>query len=124
MPPDAHDAYWRFLSGAFGSRQPLRRALQPALTTLQVKKLAQRVGFDPGAHARDLDARQWAVVFGVSTASTIRRHPGGGGGQPPPGSRAVARESGGGAPGRRPSTLPTVQPTESVLKSGSAKYEE
>jgi 23S rRNA (adenine-N6)-dimethyltransferase len=61
----AHDSerYWHFLSEAFRSPLPVRRALGARLPALQVKRLAPTLGFAPDAHARDLDARQWAALF-------------------------------------------------------------
>ena len=63
VPIAAHAAYWSFLSATFSSRQPVRRCLQPALSPLQVKRLAPALGFSLAAHASDLDAHQWAGLF-------------------------------------------------------------
>ena len=63
VPPELHDAYWTFLTAAFASRGPIRSALRPRLSPLQVKRLAPVLGFRPDAHARDLDAEQWARLF-------------------------------------------------------------
>ncbi|MBD0338928.1 MAG: methyltransferase domain-containing protein, partial [Thermoleophilia bacterium] len=52
-------AYRTFVRRCFESRAPLRRRLPPRT----VKRLAGELGFAPDAHARDLDARQWAAVF-------------------------------------------------------------
>lgn len=60
---DDHDSYWRFLADAFGTGQPVRKALSPRLSPLQVKRLAPALGFAPEARPRDLDARQWAQLF-------------------------------------------------------------
>jgi 23S rRNA (adenine-N6)-dimethyltransferase len=60
---DLHEAYWRFLMDAFASHAPTRRALRPALTPLQIKRLAPALGFSLSGHARDLDAGQWARLF-------------------------------------------------------------
>ncbi len=61
---DQADEYWAFLSRAFGARVPLRAALGSRLNSLELKRLAPRLGFAPDARARDLDARQWAALFG------------------------------------------------------------
>ena len=66
VPVASHDSYWRFLSGAFSSQQPIRRALLPALSPLQIKRLAPTLGFTADARARDLDARQWAGLFAAA----------------------------------------------------------
>ena len=58
-----HDAYLRFLSRAFGRQVPVKIALAPHLSTLQVKRLAPTLGFAPSARARDLDSIQWAELF-------------------------------------------------------------
>ncbi len=60
---EAHEAYWSFLSAAFAARQPIRRGLRPALSPLQVKRLAPALGFASEAHPRDVDAEQWAQLF-------------------------------------------------------------
>lgn len=52
-------AYRAFVRGAFDSRLPLRRLLPPRT----VKRLAGELGFSAEAMPRDLDARQWALVF-------------------------------------------------------------
>jgi 23S rRNA (adenine-N6)-dimethyltransferase len=58
-----HEEYWRFLSDAFRAQIPIRRSLRTKLPALKVKSLAPVLGFSPEAHARDLDARQWAALF-------------------------------------------------------------
>jgi 16S rRNA A1518/A1519 N6-dimethyltransferase RsmA/KsgA/DIM1 with predicted DNA glycosylase/AP lyase activity len=63
LSPDWHEAYWRFLSGAFAAQQPIRRSLRPALSAQQIKRLALALGFGPDARAWDLDAEQWAQLF-------------------------------------------------------------
>ena len=65
-----HDAYWQFLADAFRSQQPVRKALSPRLSPLQVKRLAPALGFAPEARPRDLDARQWAELFAASAPSS------------------------------------------------------
>lgn len=65
VPTEAHDAYWAFLSAAFALSGPIRNGLRPSLSPLQLKRLAPVLGFAPAAHARDLDAAQWAHLFAV-----------------------------------------------------------
>ena len=60
---DDAERYWRFLSAAFGARRPVRRSLAPALSALEVKRLAPALGFAPDARPWDIDARQWARLF-------------------------------------------------------------
>jgi 23S rRNA (adenine-N6)-dimethyltransferase len=62
VPLAEHGRYRRLLEEAFGARQPLTRALRHRLTNREVRRLAPALGFDPSAHARDLDARQWAAL--------------------------------------------------------------
>lgn len=38
---DQHELYWRFLAEAFTSQAPVRRALQPSLSPLQIKRVAR-----------------------------------------------------------------------------------
>jgi 23S rRNA (adenine-N6)-dimethyltransferase len=52
-------AYRAFVRGGFESRLPLRRLLPPRT----LKRLALELGFSPDAWPRDLDARQWALLF-------------------------------------------------------------
>jgi 23S rRNA (adenine-N6)-dimethyltransferase len=70
---DDHDAYWRFLADAFGGQQPVRKALSPRLSPLQVKRLAPALGFAPDARPRDLDARQWAQLFASGSGRRFAR---------------------------------------------------
>lgn len=58
-----HAAYLRFLSRAFRRQVPIRTSLAPQISSLQVKRLAPKLGFAPSARARDLDATQWAGLF-------------------------------------------------------------
>lgn len=60
---NAHVAYRRILTTAFASQAPIRHSLRGSLTPLEVKRLATALGFASNAHARDLDAAQWAGVF-------------------------------------------------------------
>jgi 23S rRNA (adenine-N6)-dimethyltransferase len=68
VPVEAHDAYRRFLEAAFRSHAPLARALRGRLTQRQLRRLGPVLGFDPSALPRDLDARQWALVFSFARA--------------------------------------------------------
>lgn len=63
VPLELHEMYWRFLAGAFASSRPIRLALRPTLSGLQLKRLALALGFAPNARARELDAQQWARLF-------------------------------------------------------------
>jgi 23S rRNA (adenine-N6)-dimethyltransferase len=63
IPLSKHDAYWQFLSKAFESRQPIRRALAGSLSPLQIKRLAPTLGFAPDCRPWDLDAIQWTSLF-------------------------------------------------------------
>jgi hypothetical protein len=65
VPEHLHEAYWRFLSDAFSSQQPVRRGVR-TLSALQVKRLAPALGFGPATRPRDLDAEQWACLFAVT----------------------------------------------------------
>ena len=60
---ELHEVYWRFLAGAFASPRPIRLALRPTVTGLQLKRLAPALGFAPNSRARELDAQQWARIF-------------------------------------------------------------
>lgn len=66
VPAQDSERYWRFLSDAFHAQVPVRRALGSHLSSLQVKRLAPTLGFAPDARARDLDARQWAALYGCA----------------------------------------------------------
>jgi 23S rRNA (adenine-N6)-dimethyltransferase len=63
VPLELYQAYWHFLADAFASRERICRALRPALSQLQVKRLAPALGFATTARARDIDAEQWAKLF-------------------------------------------------------------
>ena len=71
VPLDLHGVYWRFLADAFASPRPIRLALRPTLTGLQIKRLAPALGFAPEARARELDAQQWARVFAFAYGGGI-----------------------------------------------------
>jgi 23S rRNA (adenine-N6)-dimethyltransferase len=55
--------YCAFVRRAFASPLPLRRQLPPRT----VKRLAEELGFAPGAKPRDLDARQWAAAYAATS---------------------------------------------------------
>ena len=60
LVPRGHAArYEALLRRAFASQAPLDRVLPRRL----VGRVALEHGFDPHAHARDLDARQWASLY-------------------------------------------------------------
>ena len=63
---DDHDAYWRFLERGFASRAPLARALRGRITPRELRRLGPVLGFDTRALPWDLDARQWALLFGFA----------------------------------------------------------
>ena len=64
---DDHDAYRRFLAGAFAARAPLAKALHGRVTQRELRRLGPVLGFDTRGLPRDLDARQWALLFGFAT---------------------------------------------------------
>jgi 23S rRNA (adenine-N6)-dimethyltransferase len=65
---DEHEHYRRLLAEAFRAQAPLQRALRDRVTPRELRRLASLLGFDPTAHARDLDPRQWAAVFSHARA--------------------------------------------------------
>lgn len=69
VPVDRHAAYWRLLSSAFAAQQPLRHSLRRVLSPQQLRRAALELGFDPHAHARDLDADHWARLFAFSESN-------------------------------------------------------
>jgi 23S rRNA (adenine-N6)-dimethyltransferase len=72
LDPAESQGYATFLRRMWGDA-PLRNVLAPT----GLKRLALENGFDRGARARDLDARQWAAVFrGVSFGSGSPGAPG------------------------------------------------
>jgi 23S rRNA (adenine-N6)-dimethyltransferase len=73
VPPDEHDRYRQFLAEAFRAQAPLQRALRGWLTPRELRRLASLLGFDPTAHARALDSRQWAAVFSYARGSRQER---------------------------------------------------
>jgi 23S rRNA (adenine-N6)-dimethyltransferase len=87
VPLATHRDYRRFLADAFEARSPLRRALRDHVSPRELKSLAAVLGFDPAAHPRDLDARQWAGVFAYRGARP-------GGARPRSRSRGRARSGG------------------------------
>jgi 23S rRNA (adenine-N6)-dimethyltransferase len=64
-----HAAYEALLRRGFRHGAPLRRALRPHLSALELKRLARDLGFSPDARAHDLDAVAWAALFRLTTAS-------------------------------------------------------
>jgi 23S rRNA (adenine-N6)-dimethyltransferase len=83
----AHREYRSFLADAFGARASLGRALRERMSPRELRRLAAVLGFDPAAHPRDLDARQWAGVFAHAGARS-------GGARPRSRSRGRARSGG------------------------------
>jgi len=71
VAPEAHDRYHRFLTEAFAARAPLARGLRRRLTSVQLRRQADVLGFSPAALPRDLDARQWACLFAFSRAHSL-----------------------------------------------------
>jgi 23S rRNA (adenine-N6)-dimethyltransferase len=67
--PEEAAAYGALLRRAFEARTPLDRILPRGL----VRRAALELGFDPHAHARDLDARQWSRLYRISGSATPRR---------------------------------------------------
>ena len=63
VTPELYEEYWDFLSAAFDAQEPIRRGLRPALSPLQIKRLASSLGFSPEARAWEVDAPQWAQLF-------------------------------------------------------------
>jgi 23S rRNA (adenine-N6)-dimethyltransferase len=63
VPLEDHVRYWRFLTNAFSIRGPMCVGSRRPVTPVQLRRLADTLGFSPDAHARDLDARQWATLF-------------------------------------------------------------
>jgi 23S rRNA (adenine-N6)-dimethyltransferase len=63
VAPNDHAQYRNLLRHAFRTNRPLRQALRDYVTPRELRRLAELHGFDAGARARDLDARQWAAVF-------------------------------------------------------------
>lgn len=59
VPSGEWPAYQGFVRRAFAARAPVRRLVSPRL----VKRLALELGFSPDALPRDLDCRQWALLF-------------------------------------------------------------
>ena len=72
VPAGLHEDYWAFLSAAFALRSPVRSGLRPALSPLQVKRLAPVLGFGPDARARDVDAEQWPRLFAAARGAEAK----------------------------------------------------
>lgn len=62
-------AYEALLRRAFAAQAPVDRVLPRRV----VHRAAHELGFDPRARARDLDARQWAGLYGAVRSATDRR---------------------------------------------------
>jgi 23S rRNA (adenine-N6)-dimethyltransferase len=71
VPVQKFPEYRAFVRRAFDAQAPLRRVLPPRTA----KRLADELGLSAGALPRDLDARQWAVVFARSGAAVSARTP-------------------------------------------------
>jgi 23S rRNA (adenine-N6)-dimethyltransferase len=69
VPPEEAVAYEALLRRAFTARARLDRVLPRAL----VHRAALELGFDPHAAARDLDVRQWSVLYAAVRSATPRR---------------------------------------------------
>ena len=69
VPPEEATAYEALLQRAFAARGPLDRVLPRGL----VHRTALELGFDRHATARDLDVRQWSVLYAAVTSATPRR---------------------------------------------------
>jgi 23S rRNA (adenine-N6)-dimethyltransferase len=67
--PEEAGAYEAVLRRAFAARVRLDRILPRRL----VHRAAHELGFDPRGRARDLDARQWAALYGALRPATSRR---------------------------------------------------
>ena len=65
VAPDELEAYRRFLAACFVDR-PLRRAVAPFLSSLELKRLAPVLAFTAEARPRELDAHQWAGLFAAA----------------------------------------------------------
>jgi 23S rRNA (adenine-N6)-dimethyltransferase len=59
VAPREHAAYRAFVKRGFANGRP-------PVPPLLFKRLGRELGFAPGAHARDLDPSQWAVLFASS----------------------------------------------------------
>ncbi len=67
QPADA-GRYVALLRQAFSSQAPLDRVLPRGV----VIRVAHEFGFDPRAHARDLDPRQWARLYAAVRSASSR----------------------------------------------------
>lgn len=68
VPDEEAVAYRALLQRAFAAQAPLDRVFSRRL----VHRAAHEQGFDPHATARDLDARQWARLYGALRSATTR----------------------------------------------------
>jgi 23S rRNA (adenine-N6)-dimethyltransferase len=75
VPAAEHERYWRFLTSAFGSNASLARALRPQLSPVELRRLADVLGFSVDARPRDLDADQWAGLYAHLRRRMARTRP-------------------------------------------------
>lgn len=68
VPVDEANAYGALLQQAFAVRAPLDRVLPRGI----VHRVAREHGFDPHAGARDLDVRQWPVLYAAVRSAMPR----------------------------------------------------
>ena len=68
VEPQEAAAYAALLQRGFAARAPLDRLLPRGL----VHRVANELGFDSHAAARDLDARHWAALYAVVRSATSR----------------------------------------------------
>jgi 23S rRNA (adenine-N6)-dimethyltransferase len=68
VPREESRAYEAVLRASFESRAPLDRVLPRGI----VHRVARELGFDPHAAARDLDVRQWPVLYAAVRSATPR----------------------------------------------------
>jgi 23S rRNA (adenine-N6)-dimethyltransferase len=75
VAPSERAGYWSFLNAAFRSQGSLSRSLRPVLSGVELRRLAAVLGFSPDARPRDLDATQWAGVYGhaARAKTAVRR---------------------------------------------------
>jgi 23S rRNA (adenine-N6)-dimethyltransferase len=73
LPLESHAAYRRLLEDAFRARAPLPRSLRGRVTARELRRLAPILGFDASSLPRDLDPRQWALVFSFAERRAGRR---------------------------------------------------
>jgi 23S rRNA (adenine-N6)-dimethyltransferase len=69
VDPAEHEAFRRFVARAFREQRPLTAAPPGRLSQRELRRLAPILGFDASARPRDLDARQWAELFGFARST-------------------------------------------------------